>query len=180
MKYDKGILVDNINKLLADNHITVTKLADIAGVAQSRASILLEKEDPSQFKLPQLVAVADYFNVSVDYLLGIDKESKGMNVESLADIAKMILALRERINVNIEADSHYSYINLTLSDEGPVANFFSDYEEVLNVASKLKDNNLKNEVESFFLNERLNRLDEYIYSGGFFVDAHLPFDLPFN
>lgn len=68
--YDNNILIENINKLMKDNNITQTALAEILGMSQSNVSKALSSSDKKNFTLDQIVGIAKYFHISIDSLIG--------------------------------------------------------------------------------------------------------------
>ena len=58
----------NLMKLRQDNKLTLQALADIAGITNQSISRLERGENVPSFDT--LIALADYFGVSLDYLVG--------------------------------------------------------------------------------------------------------------
>ena len=71
------ILKERILMLLKEKNITQTYLAQEIGMTQSNLSKRLSpnNDQSNHFTIDQVWAIADYFNVSVDYLLGRKIES---------------------------------------------------------------------------------------------------------
>lgn len=62
------LVAQHLKELMREEHLSQTELAYKIGVAQNTISVWLsEKKLPS---LQSLWALADYFDVSVDYLMG--------------------------------------------------------------------------------------------------------------
>lgn len=74
--FDSAILIRNIQKLMADNGITQSALADILDMSQPNVSKALSLTDKKSFTLDQVVGIAKHFNVSVDMLLGNHQADK--------------------------------------------------------------------------------------------------------
>lgn len=64
------ILIKNIHSLMDENNITQEKLASILGMSQPNVSKALSLKDKKCFTLDQVVGIADYFGVSIDFLVG--------------------------------------------------------------------------------------------------------------
>lgn len=64
------ILIQNIRSLMKANNITQEKLADILGMSQPNVSKALSLKDKKCFTLDQVVGIANYFGVSIDFLVG--------------------------------------------------------------------------------------------------------------
>lgn len=98
MKYDRDILVDNINILISDNNITQSDLAKIIGTHQSRLSECLNKK--KDFTLPQVVAIADYFKISIDDLL--NRPSRAISSpDTLSELCEYLFALTDSVCCDI-------------------------------------------------------------------------------
>lgn len=98
MKYDRAILVDNINILINDNNITQSDLAKIIGTHQSRLSECLNKK--KDFTLPQVVAIADYFKISIDDLL--NRPSRTISApDTLSELCEYFFALTDTLDFDI-------------------------------------------------------------------------------
>lgn len=101
LKYDRGILIDNISKLMNDNDISQSDLANISGTHQSRISECLNgKKD---FTLPQIIEISNCFNVSIDALLG-RPDSTNYNFDSLSDICSLLFSLSDSIHCHISRE----------------------------------------------------------------------------
>jgi len=69
-KYDEAIVKRRIKQLLKETHTTRTKLCDSIGVDYSYFTKALNFKQGTGFGINTVINVADYFDVSVDYLLG--------------------------------------------------------------------------------------------------------------
>ena len=69
-KYDGAIVKKRIKQLLKETHTTQTKLCDSIGVDYAYFSKTLNFKRGVGFGINTVINVADYFDVSVDYLLG--------------------------------------------------------------------------------------------------------------
>ena len=89
MKYE---LSENIKRLRRQKNLTQTQLAQRLGVALSTvASYENQDRTPS---IPMLVKLSYEFNVTIEYLLGVNK-NKTLDVSDLSD--EQILALNSII-----------------------------------------------------------------------------------
>lgn len=65
------ILKENIRRLMEENNVTQTKLGEIIGMSQSNVNKCLNIQDDSRcFTLNQICKIADYFEQSIDELVG--------------------------------------------------------------------------------------------------------------
>lgn len=65
------VFSERLKKLMKDEEITAYRLAKIVGV--SNQCVLNWLDEINEPKISYLKKIADYFNVSTDYLLGKDK-----------------------------------------------------------------------------------------------------------
>ena len=75
-KFDILILKRNINDLLRDKGTTQQQLADALGMSQSNVSKALSEKDKKCFTVEQIFGIADFFGVSIDWLLGFETAQK--------------------------------------------------------------------------------------------------------
>lgn len=64
------ILVKNIEKLMRNNSINQATLIRETGIPQSQMSKALNRSKKNQFTFEQIWAIADYFKVTIDSLVG--------------------------------------------------------------------------------------------------------------
>ena len=69
-KLNRVKLVRNIRELMKKNSVTQAKLAEVLGMSQPNVSKALSEKDKKSFTLAQVVDIAEYFRVSVDFLVG--------------------------------------------------------------------------------------------------------------
>lgn len=62
-------IASNIIKMCADKGITVNRLAYLTNITQSTIDSILKGKSKNP-KIETLIAIADYFDVSIDYLVG--------------------------------------------------------------------------------------------------------------
>ena len=74
--YHTDILIQNITKLMKQNNTTQLNLAEYLFMSQSNVSKALSLTDKKNFTLEQVIGIANYFNVSIDLLVGNTKSSK--------------------------------------------------------------------------------------------------------
>ena len=75
-KFDIDILKRNINSLLKNKGVTQQQLADALGMSQSNVSKALSEREKKCFTVEQIFGIADYFGVSIDWLLGFETALK--------------------------------------------------------------------------------------------------------
>lgn len=67
------IFIDRLNKLIEENKITKYRLAKDIGV--SKQAVLWWCDGVNEPKISYLKKIAEYFEVSCDYLLGLEDET---------------------------------------------------------------------------------------------------------
>lgn len=97
--YDSDILIQNIKKLMGDNNVTQTKLAEILHMSQSNVSKALSETDKKSFTLDQLVGIAKHFRVSIDFLVG-NRRFENRDISPRA-VAEYFVRLIEHDDVSI-------------------------------------------------------------------------------
>jgi len=65
--YDLDILISNINHLANEQGISINSLLKNVGLSKSVLDNMKRGQNPS---IDKMYAIADYFDVSIDYLLG--------------------------------------------------------------------------------------------------------------
>lgn len=82
---------DKISRLIEQNGITQADLARATGISTGLISQWKKRtQKPSAEKL---ALVADYFGVSVDYLMGVEKEKPTLTMKDERDIARTLEAV---------------------------------------------------------------------------------------
>lgn len=75
MKYNRTILIQNIKELMKNKCVSQATLAsainDTVPLSQGRVSLCLNDNKSDNFTIEQIVAIADFFKISIDSLLGI-------------------------------------------------------------------------------------------------------------
>ena len=94
--FNHDIIVDNVKALIQKERDSGVKLnqidlADKIGINRARFSRILNKKQKTElFTLPQIIAIADYFNVSLDYLFGRETDEPSNKI-----ICRIIVKLFE-------------------------------------------------------------------------------------
>ncbi len=116
--------MNKIAELRKEAHITQEKFASIIGVA--RSTIAMYETNKSEPDFSVLQKIADYFNVSVDYLLGRDEKSlperKGKWINVYGSIAagipiEAIEDIVDQEEISEEMASHGEYIALKVKGD---------------------------------------------------------------
>ena len=66
---DSQPLINVINELCVKNGITINKLCTLSGLTQSTVDTIIKGKSKNP-RISTLLVIADYFNVSLDYLVG--------------------------------------------------------------------------------------------------------------
>ena len=102
---DKTALLERIDKLCAERGIKRTTAFEESGVKKNFGTNL-KTSKPTYTKLKQL---ADYFNVTVEYLLGIENEAGSLNTYNKENLSLMLDWLKAH-GYDISLDDQGQYI----------------------------------------------------------------------
>lgn len=109
MKYDKTILNNNIKKLMKENSMSQNALSEAisktVSLHQSRISACFNEDTSESFTLEQIVAIADFFKVSVDSLLGVSSHEMQKQLTA-RDICKLIATIINNTDVSLQNDTY--------------------------------------------------------------------------
>lgn len=89
---------ENLDSLLFDNHLTVPELAERIEVCDSTIYSYLRKD--RQPDTIVLVRIADYFQITTDFLLGREPESRATRFQTCPPFSGQIKKLLERLTVS--------------------------------------------------------------------------------
>lgn len=97
------ILINNIEQLCQNNNIKVNQMLLKCGLTKDVVNNM-KKEKPSMPSVDKILKIAQYFNVSVDYLLGYtpNKQSDGKTEKLLTFASKLT---EEQLDTFIETYS---------------------------------------------------------------------------
>lgn len=123
-KIDYDILKRNIKKLMKEKELSQEKFGELIGMSQSNINKCLKMGDGSRcFTLSQIWKIADYFNTSVDVLLGrVESEDKEISDE---DFCKHLMKLVEKRR--IKCIEHTASEDVWDFDEYYQCNYIPEY-----------------------------------------------------
>ncbi len=194
------ILKKNIVNLMKDHkpEVTQEELGKITGLSQPNISKRLSEKDKSCFSLIQLIAIADYFEVSLDSLIGRNLDNIKQKNATMQDIISALFELEKvdfKINIrqetiidcnpysgepfNREIVSHDISFSLNYLD-----NFLSEWRSARTMITKIKSaSKVAKDMYESWKKEKLNEAADIS------LDGHSSFDpdnipdgaeLPFN
>ena len=108
---NNDILVRNITELMKKHRITQITLAEAINISQPQLSKVLNQKDGAQFSLDDVWLIAEYFNVSIDYLVGRKTNFSLKDETPNKEICKLLIHLIETEtikckNLTIEEDAY--------------------------------------------------------------------------
>lgn len=114
--YNYEILVKNIEMLMQNKSMIPADLIRETGISQSQVSKALSRTQKTQFTFEQIWAIADYFKVSIDYLVGRKPTATINEQSSNKEICKVLMQLIEsevvtRADMEIEEDMYEEVIS---------------------------------------------------------------------
>lgn len=104
-------LGDKIKKLRKERNLTQVQLAKAIGIAQSTIGMIESNKRPAGRET--LIKLAEFFNVTVDYLLSEDDENKKIDTQDVKDIK-----LSRRVEKDIEKTLKATLDYLSNSEDG--------------------------------------------------------------
>lgn len=104
-------LGDKIKKLRKERNLTQVQLAKAIGIAQSTIGMIESNKRPAGRET--LIKLAEFFNVTVDYLLSEDDENKKIDTQDVKDIK-----LSRRVEKDIEKTLKATLDDLSNSEDG--------------------------------------------------------------
>lgn len=195
------ILKKNIKNLM-DNHkpkVTQAQIGKITGSSQPQMSKYLSESDTSFFRVDQLIAIAEYFHVSLDDLAGRDFPAVQKNTGTMRDV---ITALFELEIANLEINErHTQEVEPSPADGSPMNvtvvshnisfksiyldNFLSDWKAVRQTISTMKNQPQIKQMYEAWKKDQIDKASHESLNGYYrhasFMDISVPNDdLPFN
>ncbi len=95
-----NILLNNIDMLMRNANINQATLIRETGISQPQMSKALNHAHKNQFTFEQIWKIADYFKVSIDFLVGRKPEKSDTQPLSNKDICKILMQLIESEVIN--------------------------------------------------------------------------------
>lgn len=94
-KLNYDILIENIEMLMRNKNIIQATLIRETGIPQSQMSKALNRTAKNRFTFEQIVKIADYFEVSIDFLIGRNLAPAPVEQLSNKEICKTLMQLIE-------------------------------------------------------------------------------------
>ena len=106
LNFDKTILIQNIDKLMNEAHMTQTDLGNVLGMSQPNVSRALNPDDKKCFTLEQVVGISKHFNISIDQLVGNHEVYNSSSPRSIASFFVDLLSNEIAASVDIKVKEH--------------------------------------------------------------------------
>lgn len=177
--HDIVISKRNVKRLMKEKSLTQIKLAEIAGIKQTRVSRILSENNSDFFTIPQLVDIAEYFCISLDELIGLKQKQEMPKYETLSDIASALFALSDCRTClsfkNIEIPYTFTHRNGTKEERKKTRTAVYFDTEAINqfmaewkiITQDIKDISCKDELYNLWKNKKIEDLSnnkrEYNY-----------------
>lgn len=97
------ILINKIEKLCDTNNITINQMLSKCGLAKDVVNNM-KKEKPSIPSVDKIYAISQYFNVSSDYLLGLDDVPNRKEEKPTSELTDLEQELLEKFNHLLDVD----------------------------------------------------------------------------
>ena len=188
------MLKRNISSLM-ENHkpeVTQEELGKVTGLSQPNISKLLSEKNKSCFSLAQLIAIADYFEVSLDSLIGRNLDNVKQKKSTMQDIISALFELEMvdfKINIRKDTIDDYNplsekyYTHEIIShDISFTLNYLDDFlSEWMSARTMTIDNKSASKVAKdmyeTWKKEKLNEAANISLDGSPYYD-YLDFDIP--
>ena len=116
-KYDIDILKRNVRSLMDEHGTKQEDLAQYLEMSQSNVSKALSLKDKKCFTLEQTCRISDYFNVSVDYLVG---KRTAYSAANNREIAEMLVTLIESGTVSFDEVKMKEHVYTPVYQQGDI------------------------------------------------------------
>lgn len=125
-RFNRDILIQNIEIQLKKNNINKTKLADILGMSQPNVSKALNPNEKKCFTLEQVIAIADYFKVTIDSLVGSPKADTIVSANSSRDVAAFLAQCIENEKATV---TNYTVEQTVFVEDYDPRELYSNYKQ---------------------------------------------------
>lgn len=125
-KFNRDILNQNIEIQLKKKNINKSKLAEILGMSQPNVSKALNPNEKKCFTLEQVINIADYFNVTIDSLIGSPKTDTIVSANNPRDIAAFLAQCIENEKATV---SEYSVEETVFVEDYDPRELFCNYKQ---------------------------------------------------
>ncbi|MCR4723634.1 MAG: helix-turn-helix domain-containing protein [Eubacteriales bacterium] len=89
--FDIDILKKNVRDLLKENNMNQEALGKEIGMSQPNICKALSAKDKKCFTVAQIFAIAEYFHVSIDWLVGHSADMNKLSQRSIAELLSQLL-----------------------------------------------------------------------------------------
>lgn len=90
-----NILIENIESLMRQQGINQARLIEATGIPQPQMSKCLSRSNKGRFTFEQIWKIADFFKVSIDFLVGRKLESDNCSPLTTVAVCKQLMRLIE-------------------------------------------------------------------------------------
>lgn len=112
------ILLRNIQSLMDRDNLNQQQLADAIGMKQPNFNRAFNNKNGQCFTLEQVCDIANHFDVSVDYLLGFEKETIKKSEREICSLFTSLLEQRKLVKIDVTREEEI-YTPFVLFDELP-------------------------------------------------------------
>ena len=193
---NKNIFSKRLKDLREEKSITKTQLAEKIGCDQPKISKLENPKNTTFPSVDNLIALADYFGVSIDYLLGVEKKEQNQ-IQTFADIIKRLFEIDEvtDISLNQHTKEYFSYdfdypepydkdvYQLGFEPHGShkflLNDFMKEWESIKKLSENI-DSNTWNRIYELWKKDQLERHSERYLDGFMCIPDGIDEELPFS
>jgi len=95
---DKSNFSERLKELMFENELNAEQLADAVGV--SRTTAYRWTKEPLQIKRDSLIAVADYFECTIEFLIGRSYDDRKIKANACPNFAKQVRKIMKEKNIS--------------------------------------------------------------------------------
>ena len=118
MRYDINAFYENMHRILDERDIPLKEIYTAIGMAQANFSNAYNRKNGKKFSIDQMLAIAEYFECSLDFLFTNKTEDSGerylkipeMSKWTYADLFQLIFSLRK-------SGSELTFVNTKVTDK---------------------------------------------------------------
>lgn len=101
---DKNIFSQNFNSLISQRDVKIKDLSSKTGIRSEKLSKFRNSDDPVNPSVDDLISISDFFNVSIDELLGHSKQENPQSI--MLDFFHNILKLEPYVDIRIDSNMY--------------------------------------------------------------------------
>lgn len=154
---NKNTFSKNFNMLVQKNNIKYTELSKVTGIRADKLSKFSNPQLDVQPSVDDLIALSNYFNISIDAIIGNTASNESATIENMADIIKLLLQVSKVTDIRFakhqfEGEGDNENTGIFFSNKYLSAFLY----EWGKITESLEDNSYKDKLLGLWEKEKLN------------------------